>query len=496
MRRAVALVLLAAAVLVVMVWRRPLLPVPGSPSVLIITVDTQRADRLGCYGYDAIRTPAVDSLAAQGVLFENAYCDIPWTTGSMASVMTGRYSSSHGLQLPMHRLRGEAVTLAEIVAAHGYQTAAIIGSFPLDSVYGLDQGFAVYDDEFSLPIIEIPGKAIEDVPSYLDEDPQVQQEFLIKKLTNNAYRSDREVSNAAIGWLESEYDGRPFFLWVHYYGPHEKIGWHRSMAEQEPATIAAYDGDVEAADAEVGRVLDWLRVRGLIDHTLVVYHSDHGQSLGERDYVGHGMDLYEPSVQIPLVVRYPPLFPAGERRGDLVRNVDIRPTVLEVLGLEDPLPGPGRSLLGPAQDGDHEVYLETYASSITPRPITVPSLGPVLAPISRNGLRTGDWKFVVSRIVGPCRRGTRLARTRTGRYFMEEPEEVGEERCLAGRLVELYDPRDDEEVADNIAGENPRVVSLMRRRLEELRTDRASLREEFVLSAEEEAKLKSLGYLQ
>jgi len=496
-KRVAALVLVAAAILVVFAWRRPAqLPPPSSPSVLLITVDTQRPDRLGCYGYGGNHTPAVDSLAAQGVLFEKAYCDIPWTTGSMASVMTGHYSSSHGLQLPMHRLRGEAVTLAEILTAHGYQTSAIIGSFPLDSVYGLDQGFAVYDDEFSLPIFEIPGKVIEDIPSYLDEDPLLQQKFLIKKLTNNAYRTDRQVSDAAVKWLEGVYDGRPFFLWVHYYGPHEKIGWHKPMAEQEPDMIAAYDGDVEIADAEVGRVLDWLRTRGLLDHTLVIYHSDHGQSLGEHDYVGHGLNLYEPSVQIPMVIRYPRLFPAGEKRDDLVRNVDLRPTVLDVLQLEDPRPGSGRSLVDPAENSSEEVYLETYASSLTQRPIDLPSLGKVLAPVSRNGLRTPDWKFLVSRVVGPCQKGGRMMRTGTGGYYVENSQEIDLGLCLEGELVELYDPREEEEVTANVADENPQTVSLMRQRLEQLRTDRMSLREEFVLSEEEKAKLKSLGYLQ
>ncbi len=496
-RRVAALALVAATVLVVFAWRRPApLTPPDRPSVLLITVDTQRADRLGCYGYGGNHTPAVDSLAAEGVLFKQAYCDIPWTTGSMASVMTGHYSSSHGLQLPMHRLKGEAVTLAEILTAHGYQTAAIMGSFPLDSVYGLDQGFAIYDDEFSLPIFKIPGKVIEDIPSYLDEDPHIQQKFLIKKLSNNAYRPDRQVSDAAIRWLEEDYDGRPFFLWVHYYGPHEKIGWHKPLAEQEPDMIAAYDGDVEIADAQVGRVLDWLRTRGLLDHTLVVYHSDHGQSLGEHDYVGHGLDLYEPSVQIPMVIRYPPLFRRGEKRDDLVRNVDIRPTVLEVLQLEDPRPGSGRSLVDPAKNSDEEVYLETYASSLTQRPIDLPLLGEVLAPVSRNGLRTQDWKFLLSRVVGPCQRGERIARSGTGGYFVENPEEINLGLCLEAEVVELYDPYEDEEVTANVADENPQVVSFLRKRLEELRTDKMSLREEFVLSEEETAKLKSLGYLQ
>ena len=130
------------------------------PSVVLVTIDTLRPDRLGCYGHRKNATPALDRLAREGMLFENAYCDVPWTTASMSSVMTGEYSTRHGVQLGNAKLKASAVTLAEILRDRGFQTGAIIGSFPLDAVFGLNQGFDVYDADFTHPMIDVPGQVI------------------------------------------------------------------------------------------------------------------------------------------------------------------------------------------------------------------------------------------------------------------------------------------------------------------------------------------------
>jgi arylsulfatase A-like enzyme len=477
------------------------IPPTTKPSVLLITVDTQRPDRLGCYGHPVNSTPAVDRLAREGTLFDHAYCDIPWTTGSMASVMTGTYSNRHGLQLPMHRLKDESLTLAEVLSAAGYQTAAVIGSFPLDSVYGLDQGFDVYDDEFSLPILTIPGKKIRHVESDLSGNPWMQREVLAEKLTSDAYRPDEDVTSAALRWFTLVRDrDRPFFLWVHYFGPHERTDLSRGITEQEPDVVAAYDGEVEATDRAVKRLVDYLRRAGVLDSTLVVYHADHGQSLGENGVVGHGSVLYDAVTRIPLIFRYPSRFPAGVRRTDLARNVDIWPTVLDVLGVTGHTTGTGRSLAPAAAagetSGDEPVaYLETYTTSISPRLLEIPGLGTVLGPIVRHGLRTHQWTLIVSRVVGRCAYGPRGGRNRDGSYYLEAPVDLDLSRCRSLKTVELYSAQRPEQRRFNVASEHPEVVAALRAALETMRTDHPA-NAAFELSPEEEAKLRSLGYLR
>ncbi len=402
----------------------------GPASVILITVDTLRPDRLGCYGHLANKTPSIDRLAREGTVFERAYCDTPWTTGSMSSVMTGLYPGRHGLRLPIDKLAPNAVTMAELLHTHGFQTGAVIGSFPLDAVYGLDQGFETYNEDFSLPIINDPDAKISHIESRLPDDQTQQAEFIREKFKNDAYRPDEDVTDAAIHWIDTVRDGkRPFFLWVHYFGPHEKLLGNRSFVEQEPAIIAAYDPDVQANDHAVGRFLDHLRGRGLLDRTLVILHADHGQNLGENDYVGHSMHLDEPSVRIPMIVRYPARMPAGARRRDIARNIDILPTVLDATGARDVDGLPGRSLLPSLWNpgvvdvpaAQQVAYFETYVPTIVFAPLTLPKVGVLLGPVERHGVRTPDWKLVMRSFVGPCTWGALPTRDPFGAWSSAKP---------------------------------------------------------------------------
>ena len=415
----------------------------------------------------------------------------------MASVMTGSYSSGHGLQLSMHRLRSEAVTIAEVLSGNGYQTGAVIGSFPLDSVYHLDQGFETYDDNFSLPIVEMPGKPIFETRSHLDENLEEQTAFLREKLVNDAYRPDEDVTSAALQWIDHVRDGRPFFLWVHYFGPHERINASDPISEQEPDIIAAYDGDVETTDRAVGRLLAKFRDDELLDSSVVVYHSDHGQSLGEHGYVGHGMDLYDVSTRIPLLLRYPTRLPAGTRRSEIARNIDIRPTVFDLLDVQDPRPGMGRSLIQKRPPGTSGTvaYFETYLSTLFSQMLDVRGQGKVRAQIARQGLRGESSKLIVSRVVGPCQTGTQVRRETGGGYLFTDGNDVPEERCLAMSRKELYRADSQENPDDDESTVRSALVESLESTLWSLRTDRPELREEFVLSPEQEAKLRSLGYL-
>ena len=476
-------------------------PGPARPSVVLITVDTLRPDRLGCYGHRTNRTPSIDRIAREGTVFDVAYCDMPWTTGSMSSVMTGQYSNRHGVQLPMHKLKPEAVTLAELIQGRGYQTGAIIGSFPLDSVYGLDQGFETYDDEFDRPMFTVAGQPVERVESMLPDDPKEMAAFVAKKLRNDAFRSDEGVTDAAVGWLDKVRDGRPFFLWVHYFGPHEK--YHdENLVDQEPGIIAAYDGDVEAADRAVGRFVEHLRELRLLDDTLLILHADHGQSLGEHGYVGHGLAIDDESVRIPLLLRYPRRIGTGIRRHDIARNIDLLPTVLEAVGHERMTGLPGRSLLPVGADPEgasmppeqQTAYFESYLTTILFRPIEEPDLGLVLGPASLTGVRTPRWRMTTWTVVGPCSHGD-PSRDAFGTWILRSPQEVDEARCRQIHKIQLFAGADDRSSREESA-EHPDVVAELEEILRLQAAQPSDASRGFTLSPEQERKLKSLGYLR
>lgn len=395
---------------------------PPPPNVLLVTVDSLRPDRLSCYGYREHETPHLDRLAAGGTLFEQAVADTPWTTPSMASVMTGTYPPLHGLRSTLvHRLAEERVTLAEILRAYGYATAAFVGSFPLDSIYRLDQGFAHYDDEFTDPIWIFPDHHPRPTESRFLEDPEEQALFTLTKIANDSRREDAAVTDAALAWLRerleppdeddpdaAEEKARPFFVWVHYFGPHGQPDWRVSAEERERRQIQSYDPSVRASDREVGRLLDFLDRQELAHDTLVVLHADHGESLGEQRYVGHGWLLNEASLRIPLVVRLPGAAHAAGRVPHLARNVDILPTVLDVVGIERPGGLSGHSLLpwieprnrgfpgAESEAARRTAYLETWygAHAAYAKPVELPGGGTVKVGIVRRGIRTERWKYV------------------------------------------------------------------------------------------------------
>ena len=495
LRAAIALALVALSALLVSGGSRQ--------SVLLITIDTLRPDRLGCYGHPTNQTPAIDRLAREGMLFERAYCDMPWTTGSMASVMTGRYSDEHGLREPSQKLSPTVATMAQILQARGVQTGAIVGSFPLDSLYGLDRGFETYDDEFSAPMIAVPNATVTRMGGELPEDAEAQAAFVNEKLKNDWYRPDEDVTDTAIRWLDTTRDERPFFLWVHYFGPHEKLRGDRNFVDQEPEIIAAYDGDVEATDRAVGRLLDHLRDLDLLDHMLVILHADHGQNLGENDYVGHTLRLDEVAVRIPLIVHYPAAVPANVRRRDIARNVDILPTVL---GTGKIAAGelPGRSLLPSLFDPRglrtpktaQTAYFETFISRYSFVPVNIPGTGTVLGAMERRGVRTPEWKLLTDELVAGCSRGQAPYRDPFGTWTLESPVVLDENACRQMRTTEVYhesNPQRGLELSDPPPVD---VVKTLDSVIEAHRALRPPEGGAFTLTPEQERKLKSLGYLQ
>jgi choline-sulfatase len=279
------------------------LPPKASLNVLLITLDTTRADHLGCYGDAAARTPALDALAAAGIRFDRVYCPAPLTLPSHTSILTGLYPLKHGVRNNGHPLPEGIRTLTEILKAQGYATAAFVSSFSVDSRFGLGRGFDVYDDTF-----------------------QSQQSLK----TMNEQRRAEETFDRFSRWLDKVPPGR-FFCWVHYYDPH--LPYDPPSPYKEEFADRPYDGEIAYMDRYVGALMDRLGEKGLRDKTLVVVAGDHGEGLGDKVELGHGIFLYEETLRVPLLIQNQGVIRRPGVIGETVRLVDVAPTILDILGL-------------------------------------------------------------------------------------------------------------------------------------------------------------------
>ena len=332
----------------------------GELNVLFVTIDTLRADRLGCYGYTRAHTPVIDSLAASGVRFENAYSHHPVTLPSHVTLFTGTHAAHHGVDdNGLFRLADEAVTVAETLKGAGFSTGAVISSFVLNSQYGLDQGFDMYDDSLSV------GRK-QDLGGF-------------EEMTATG------VSDRALEWIEQHAQER-WFLWLHYYDPHGDF-------EPPPAYMRAgtkpYDGEIAYVDAELGRLMAELEKRGLTERTLTIITSDHGESLGEHEELAHGLFLYEATMRVPLIVSLPGAIPAGRVAKQTVSLVDVAPTLLSVLDLTTPERAQGRSLM-PLLFSDPAEWTETPVIMETMTPWHQYGFSPTSAMVQ------GNFKFIES----------------------------------------------------------------------------------------------------
>jgi len=296
------------------------------PNVLVITVDTLRADRLGCYGFGVAHTPAIDALAREGVRCTDVASSAPITLPAHCSIMTGLYPAAHGVRdNGNYALGPEAVTLAERLGALGYRTGAFVSAAVLARRYGLDQGFATYDDDL-----------------WSEDEPEL---FMIRD------RPARRTAARVLAWLEdwrAHARRQPFFLWMHLFDPHQPYVVRE--LDLGAITPTAYDAEIAQADRGLGRVIDWLRQAGVLDDTLVVFTADHGESLGEHGEMTHGIFIYDATIHVPLVWRLPRTLPAGSTYAGPVRHVDIVPTVLAIVGAPAPDALQGVNLL-PALQG-------------------------------------------------------------------------------------------------------------------------------------------------
>ena len=318
-------------------------------NVLLVTFDTTRADHIGCYGNDRIETPNIDALARRGVLFRRAISAAPITAPSHSTILTGKYPLAHGVRdNGLFVLAESQTTLAEILRSHGYATAAAVGSFPLAAKFGLDQGFDLYDDRFTAPYEDFHGRrVVQRSGLYFDE------------------RKASLVNESIYGWLEDSH-ARPFFLWLHYFDPHQPL---EPPAPYDQLYAAdPYLGEIAYADETLGVLLDRLDRLGVRDRTLVVFTSDHGEGRGDHNELTHAILAYDSTLHVPLVLDIP-----GTARGievdRRVGTVDIVPTVLELLGLPLPDDLQGTSLV-PLFAGDGagaEIERSLYAETLAPR---------------------------------------------------------------------------------------------------------------------------------
>jgi choline-sulfatase len=352
MRRAtLAAVAVAALVLAVGWWARHR---PHRLNLLLVTIDTLRADHVGAYGDRAARTPTLDALAARGVRFEHAQSPVPMTGPSHATILTGLYPPVHGVRdNVVFSLDSRHRTLGTLLKAQGYRTAAFVGAYPVAAAFGFRQGFDTFSEDFKDS--PIPGAG--------------------------AQRPANEVVDATLGWLAASGDA-PFFLWMHLYDPHAPY----DPPEPYRTTFAGrpYDGEIAFADAQLARVFDWLRSSGREQDTVVAVLSDHGESLGEHREVTHAVLLYEATLHVPFLLAGPGV-PPGVTVPGRVSTVDLAPTLLRLLGLEPPPEMTGR-YLGPAFRGERLPPEPLYAESLFGRLNCRWS--------SLRAWTAGDWKLI------------------------------------------------------------------------------------------------------
>jgi arylsulfatase A-like enzyme/tetratricopeptide (TPR) repeat protein len=361
---AAAAVALVAVVTCALAWQAGWIPRlawhRAAPNLLLVSIDTLRADRLGCYGYAAAQTPVLDALAGRGVRFAAATTVTPLTLPAHASLLTGTFPAYHGVRdNGGFYLGDDQQTLAETLKAHGYRTGGFVAAFVLDRRWGVGQGFDTYFDDFDLSRY--------DMSVGLDA----------------AQRPGHEVVDRALAWLGT--GAGPFFAWVHLYEPHSPYTPPEPYRSRFPSTMeGAYDGEIATADAEVGRLLAYLDAHGALANTVVIVVGDHGESLGEHREQQHGFFVYDASTRIPLIVAGPGLQSRVVR--SQVRIVDVMPTALELLGVQTPAAVQGASLV-PLARGE---------------PRTLPALVETWYPRYHYGwselsaLRDGRYKFIAA----------------------------------------------------------------------------------------------------
>jgi choline-sulfatase len=299
------------------------------PHILLIVVDTLRRDRLGCYGHTRNTSPNIDALARTAIRFDNAFSQAPWTTPSVAALLSSRYPSDLLIQEQPHALRDEVILLSEVLKDHGYATGAVVSHSYVGKDWNFDQGYDYFDDS---------------------------------NVKGHAETVSQGVSDSAIAFMEKSLSKKPTFLFAHYFDPHynyldhpeydyttelDYTGWVESgmafkvlkarIGELEDPDreylLALYDEEIAFTDHHIGRVLDKLRDMQAFEDTLIVVASDHGEEFLDHQSLGHAYTLFEEQIHVPLIVKFPKASRGGVSQ-ELVQLIDVYPSILGYLGLE------------------------------------------------------------------------------------------------------------------------------------------------------------------
>jgi arylsulfatase A-like enzyme/Flp pilus assembly protein TadD len=405
------------------------------PNVILITVDTARADRMGFLGSKLGLTPNLDALARDSFVFTRAYSQVPLTAPSHATILTGTYPQFHQVNDFQVQLAQDLPFAPALLRDHGYHTAAFVGAMILDPkagfARGFDRGFDTYDAGFH--------------QAHPGEDRYSSTE-----------RRGGDVVDHALAWLKEHPKG-PFFVWVHLYDAHDP--YDPPEPYKSKYASAPYNGEIAYADFAVGKFLDELRARGLYDGAVIAAMADHGEALGEHGEDTHGFFLYDETIHVPLVIKLPGAGPresasASERIDSRVELVDVLPTILQAVGISIPNQVQGDSLLG----------------LMRPAPETRPDR-PAYAE-SDYGERTYGWSS--------------LRALRTGKYlYIKAPR------------PELYDQSADPSAAHDLSTTSIAVANTLAAQLEALRQKTESSRErpKSIVDPEAQQKLAALGYV-
>jgi arylsulfatase A-like enzyme/cytochrome c-type biogenesis protein CcmH/NrfG len=315
-------------------------PARSAPNVVLITIDTLRADHLGCYGYRRIKTPNIDALAADSARFAYAFTPVPVTLPSHSAMLTGTYPMLSGMHdFSANKLSPQQPTLAGALKQEGYVTGAVVASAVLDSRFGLNQGFEFYYDHFDFSRLE---------EANLDE----------------MERPANLVADQVLNWL-TQNSQKKFFLWMHLYDPH--FPYHPPEPYASEYATHPYDGEIAFADAQFGRLLRFLKDKGLYQNTIIVLSGDHGESLGEHGEKTHGFFIYNSTMHVPLLIHLPGNA-TSSTVDDPVSLVDLMPTILSAARVNIPSQVQGRSLLpilrAEKSDRQRAVYGETFLPRI------------------------------------------------------------------------------------------------------------------------------------
>jgi arylsulfatase A-like enzyme/Tfp pilus assembly protein PilF len=326
-------------------------------NLILITIDTLRADYLSCNGSVKVKTPNLDGLASRGVNFTRTRTPVPLTLPSHTSIMTSLYPAWHGVRdNGAYHLSEKFTTLAEVLKKQGYTTAAFVGSFVLDHRFGLAQGFDSYDDKTSGGVVML-------------ERP-------------DAERNAEAVYDAFSTWFKSHSEQEPFFVWIHFYDPHAPYNPPKPYLDKYPRD--PYAGEVAYTDTFVGRVVKDLEQHNLFPSSMMAVVGDHGEGLGDHQERNHSVLIYNSTLHVPMIVVAPGLIPPASTSNELCRTIDLAPTLLDYVGLPQKF-GDGESLrasIEKKKENDIEVYSESLYARLN------------LGWSDLSGLENSDYKFI------------------------------------------------------------------------------------------------------